>query len=324
MRRQRGADEGTGASSSGRLVNREQAAYWSGSGGQAWLASIHHVEPELEPLGIAAMSALEVRPGDAVLDVGCGTATTTLALARAVGPGGRVVGIDLSPALLEVGRRRLGGDDQLSAEGAGDREGARGPKGRRDGTTVLLLQADAQAEAPGAPFDAIYSRFGVMFFADPVAAFGTLRSATVPGGRLAFVCWQSIEQNPWFSVPAQAVSTTPGVPPPPPMPPGAPGPFAFGEADRVEQVLTTAGWRDVDIRPHRDELVLDEAAIEHRVQMALARAFPPPAPGASQESEEVRQLRRQASERARAAIAAQSEGGLARLSRAAWVVTAHS
>lgn len=334
-----GAPSG-GRSTPGLLANHEQAAFWSGLGGQAWLASIDHVEPELEPLGAAAMAVLGARPGEAVLDVGCGAATTTLALARMVSPGGKVVGVDLSPALLELARKRLathtgdradlgdevGAGDEVASGNRADADGAGTRAGGRlgsDGAQVHLVHADAQVEAPGGPFDAVFSRFGVMFFADPVAAFGTLRSATVNGGRLTFVCWQSVEHNPWFSVPAQAMRATPGVPTQPPEPPGAPGPFAFGEPGRLRSILEDAGWSQLDISPHHDEIELDEEAVEQRIQMALARVLPR-SKGEPEESEELRLLRMQAADRARHAMAAWSQGGRARFPRAAWIVAARN
>src|SRR3546814_2320304 len=128
----------------------------------------------LAPLGRAAMNALTAMPGERILDIGCGSGQTSLELGGAVEPGGEVLGIDLSAPLLEVAQRRNSGHQGLR-----------------------FVQGDAQV-FPFAPasFDAAFSRFGVMFFADPVAAFLNIRRGLKPGGRLAFACWRSLEENP--------------------------------------------------------------------------------------------------------------------------------
>jgi SAM-dependent methyltransferase len=154
----------------------------------------------------------------------CGTGQTTLQLADAVGPTGRVVGVDVSSQLLTAARSR-------NAE-----------------AHVSFVQADAQTQAFEPPFDAIYSRFGVMFFADPVAAFANLRRALKPTGRIVFVCWRSIDQNPMMTVPMAAAAKY--FPPPPPPDPDAPGPFAFADRGRIARILEAAGFGAVRIVPH--------------------------------------------------------------------------
>jgi SAM-dependent methyltransferase len=211
--------------------NAEQAEYWNRTAGHTWAEVSEPLERQLAPLGRAAMAALDPRPGEHVLDVGCGAGQTSLDLAQAVSPGGEVVGIDLSVPLLEVARRRAAG---------------------RSG--VRFVQGDAQLFpfAAGAS-DAAFSRFGVMFFADPVAAFANLRRALKPGGRLAFACWRTLEENPAFTVPMRAAA--PHLPPSPPAPdPDAPGPFAFARQERVRRLLAAAGFDAIHIAPH-DEAV---------------------------------------------------------------------
>src|SRR5262249_6517301 len=146
-----------------------------------------------------------------VLDVGCGTGQTSIELARRAGPGGAVTGIDISAPMLARARAR--------AADAGAR-------------TVTFLDADAQTHRfDPASLDVCFSRFGIMFFAAPDAAFANLRSALRPAGRLAFVCWQSMRDNPWMLVPLMAAAAHITLPPPPA--PDAPGPFSFADADRV-------------------------------------------------------------------------------------------
>ena len=159
-----------------------------------------------------------------VLDVGCGCGGTTLAAARLVAPG-EAVGLDLSGPMLARAR--------ADAEAAGLGNAA-------------FRQGDAQVHAlEPARFDAVMSRFGVMFFADPVAAFENIRSATRPGGRLVFVCWQPLAANQWLLVPGAALAEHV-------RPAGfgtadGPGMFAFADPDRIRPILAEAGWRDVEI-----------------------------------------------------------------------------
>jgi SAM-dependent methyltransferase len=172
------------------------------------------------------LAALAVGPGEHVIDIGCGCGHTTLSLAKAVGPKGKVVGIDVSRPMLEIARHRAAGN-----------------------RVIEFLEGDAQTADIGAgKTDAVYSRFGVMFFADPAAAFRNIRRAVRPGGRLGFVCWRAFSENLWMRGPAEAAA--PFLPPPAPLDPEAPGPFAFADATRVQRILGEAGWGKVEIRPH--------------------------------------------------------------------------
>ncbi len=204
--------------------NAAQVAYWNASAGPTWVAMQDALDRQLHELGLAAMAALGPREGERVIDIGCGCGATTLELARRVGPSGRVLGADISAPMLGVARRR--------AESLG---------------WVSFVQADAQTH-PFEPADAAFSRFGVMFFADPTAAFANIRKALAPAGRLAFVCWRALTENHWMTIPMAAVA--PLLPPTPPPPPDAPGPFAFADRDRLRRILTGAGFADVAIEPH--------------------------------------------------------------------------
>lgn len=214
--------------------NADQAAYWNAGAGDTWASLQDRLDHQLEPLGLRAMAALAPRPGERVLDVGCGAGQTSLALAGAVAPGGSVLGVDISHPLLEVARRRG--------------EGIAG---------LTFQEADAQtASFEAASFDAAFSRFGVMFFSDPPAAFANIRRALKPGGRLAFVCWRRPDENPFMSLPmaaAMAHLPAPAVPPPTPDP-HAPGPFAFADPDRVRGILAAAGFTDVELTPHDQKI----------------------------------------------------------------------
>lgn len=207
--------------------NSEQIAEWNGAVGQRWAAQQEQMDRTIRPYGEAALKAAAPRAGEYALDIGCGCGDTSLALARAVGEGGRVLGLDISHPMLEVARARAG------AEGL---------------TNVRFDEADAaEADVDGGA-DLLFSRFGVMFFADPPAAFGRLRRALKDGGRLAFVCWRPPVDNPWAVVPLSAAFAGAGIDPPK-SDPHAPGPFAFADADRVRGILAGAGFAEATATP---------------------------------------------------------------------------
>jgi SAM-dependent methyltransferase len=185
------------------------------------------------PFGDAALAAAAPAAGERVLDVGCGCGSATVALGNAVGPAGQVLGIDLSAAMLARAEQRA------KAAGLGH---------------VTFRRADAQTGdlRPGSQ-DLVFSRFGVMFFADPPAAFARLRRALRPGGRIAFACWQVPSANPWMALPNRAAIRFFGLAPPPH---DAPGPFSLADPDRTSAVLGAAGFTSVSIRPHRRTLRL--------------------------------------------------------------------
>lgn len=225
-------------------ANPDQSRYWNEQAGPKWAALQRPLDAQLEPLGSAAIAALDLRPGERVLDVGCGAGATTLALAARVAPG-EVVGLDISQPLIDAARARVADRSHLRFE-----------------------LGDAQTTRFAAPFDVVYSRFGVMFFADPVAAFTNLRAALRPGGRLGFVCWRAMADNPWSTAPLTAALPLLPSPPPPPVP-GAPGPFAFADGDRVRQILADAGFADITVTPHDEPMVLAGDGFEATVDTTL-------------------------------------------------------
>ncbi len=221
------------------FANIEQAEFWSRLA-PAWL----ELEDQLEEVGglpgQLAMDRLELRSGQRVVDLGCGSGRTTLELAARVGRGGEVVGVDISAEMLARGRERA------ARLGTGN---------------IAFLHADVQVHDLGeARFDAAYSRFGVMFFADPVAAFANVRRALRPGGALSFVCWQSVFDNEWALIPGAAVASVTGSVPPMPGP-EEPGPFSLADPGRVRAVLDAAGFYSVAIAPHADQVVISEDRI---------------------------------------------------------------
>ena len=210
-------------------INADQLAFWSGPGGHTWVARQEHTDITLAGVTEALLAFAAPRTGEQVLDVGCGCGATTLEFARALGPAGRVVAVDISAPMLAEGRAR--------AEAAGI-------------ANVDWQQGDPTTAALDG-YDLLTSAFGVMFFGDPVGAFAHMRRAANPGARMAFVCWRSLAENPWMEVPMNAVSRH--LPPRPKPIPNAPGMFAFADPHRVLEVLTAAGWAP----PRLDKLDLD-------------------------------------------------------------------
>jgi SAM-dependent methyltransferase len=205
--------------------NADQIEYWNASAGLTWARFHDALDRQIAPLGLEAIRRLAPKVGEHVLDVGCGCGQTTLELATYVGNAGSVLGVDISAPMLEIASTRQ----------------APASSGR-----VNFQQADAQvAELGRASFDGVFSRFGVMFFSDPVAAFSNLQRALKPGGRLAFVCWRPIDTNPWMAEPMNAAR--PYLPPRAPVDPTAPGPFAFADAARLQDILGRAGFGEIII-----------------------------------------------------------------------------
>jgi SAM-dependent methyltransferase len=206
-------------------ANPDQAAYWNTARGVRWVSHQAGLDARLAVASEVLVGRAAPCPGERVIDVGCGTGATILAVAERVGVRGSVLAVDISEPMLALARRR-------SAE-----------RGQRQ---VRFLRADAQTHPfePGA-HDLLISRLGVMFFSDPVAAFANLLSALRSGGRLAFVCWAPLDANPWFSESLAVGARWLG--PPEPQPPHAPGPFAFAETGYVEEILAAAGFAGIGI-----------------------------------------------------------------------------
>ena len=204
-------------------ANEDQIAQWNADAGRNWTEQQERLDTLIAAYGAAALAKAAARPGQRVLDVGCGCGETSLELAAAVGPSGAVLGVDVSAPMLARAKER--------------------------GASIAQLRfdlGDASRAALGGPHDLLFSRFGVMFFDAPAAAFAHMRAAMAPGGRLAFVCWRSVMENAWAFLPAGVGRRLIGAPQQMPDP-LAPGPFAFADADRVRAILEEAGWKGVAI-----------------------------------------------------------------------------
>ena len=236
---------------SGHEQNADQIAYWNGPSGQRWADRHAAQESLLGPIADVLIDRAKPRPGERVLDVGCGSGATTFAFAKAVAPNGFALGLDVSDPMLSQAR-------------------AFAPKGLP--LDFVLADATVHPFEP-ASFDLLASRFGVMFFADPVASFTNLRRALKPTGRLAFACWREPKENPWMMAPLMAVYKH--VPKMPPVGPEEPGPFAFASEERVTRILEGAGFVDVAMEPHN----LADGYRHRRRARCCGRRLAPDRPG---------------------------------------------
>lgn len=223
------------------IANLDQREFWNEQKGHLWVRLQPRIDAMLAPFGEKAIATLAPAPGDSVLEIGCGTGATTLALAGRIGPTGRILAVDISRPMLRTAVARAAGTPAPE---------------------IAFVEADAQVHdfAPGG-FDAAYSRFGVMFFADPVAAFRNILGALRPGGRLAYVCWADRADNPWVRIPAGAARQYLELPAPPPD--ELPGQFSMANGDRVRAILRDAGWSDIR---------LERFDIEHSIGADVADA----------------------------------------------------
>ena len=231
--------------------NADQSASWNGGSGRVWTERQAFMDRLLAPVSEALFASLDIKLGMRAIDIGCGTGGTTLELARRVGPGGHVLGLDISAPMLARARERTPA-----------------------GTPVDFIEADATIHPfPPADADLLFSRFGVMFFAEPALAFANMRKGLKPGGRVVFACWREPRDNPYFTLALDAGRTV--LPPQPPIDTDVPGPFAFADGRKVERILGGAGFTAIVLRPV--DVMFDEgaggglaAAVESALQIGPA------------------------------------------------------
>jgi SAM-dependent methyltransferase len=217
-----------------------QREFWNSEATHRWVTEQARIDRLFADVTDAALTAAAPEPGESVLDIGCGTGTTVLRLAAAVGARGTVLGVDISEQQLALARRRI------EAAGAAQAQ-------------VTLDDAATHDFVPGG-FDLAFSRFGVMFFADPVAAFSNIRRAMKAGGRLAFAVFRPGSDNPWTTASVAAIRHL--VTPPAPPGPEEPGQFSWGDPIRVRRILGGAGFRDVALAPIDPLITLGSNAAE--------------------------------------------------------------
>ena len=212
-------------------ANKDQKDFWSGKGGDVWVKRQQAMDTMLNPLGEAALKKLELNEDSNVLDIGCGCGNTTLSIAEKIKPSGRVTGLDISKPMLQ---RAIESAQNRSLE------------------NISFQCLDVQTEDFGVnTFNAAFSRFGVMFFEDPVAAFRNINKSLLSRSPLSFICWQSPIQNPWQSLFVQEVKKFIDLPSPPPR---SPGPFAFMESDYVNSILENSNFENVEIVGYEAEV----------------------------------------------------------------------
>jgi SAM-dependent methyltransferase len=276
--------------------NADQIAYWNGPGGQRWADRQAAQDILLAPVADLLIDRAKPSAGECIIDVGCGSGATTIALAGRVGPSGHAIGIDVSGPMLA--RARQSAPKELPLD---------------------FVQADATVYPfDPASVDLLASRFGVMFFADPAMSFANLRKALKPSGRLAFACWREPRENPFFMAPLQAVYKH--VPKLPQQGPEDPGPFAFASEARVHRILGEAGFTAIGMEPCN--LTLDVAigrGIEAAVQSALE--IGPASRALEGHPEEVRAA---AIISIREALTPFAKGETVPLPAAIWIVTARA
>lgn len=222
------------------MSNAEQFEYWNGEAGKRWAQEDETMARLLRPVSAALLDHAGVEGCRNALDIGCGGGSQTMMLAERLGPKARVLGVDISEPMLEVARSKTAGGGENLAD-------------------VAFLQADASTHTfETNDFDLAFSRFGVMFFDDPTAAFSNIRKALRPQAHLAFSCWQAMRDNEWTLIPLQAALQH--LPPPEKPDPHAPGPFAFADPQRVEGILQSAGFRDIAVESFARDIRFGEAA----------------------------------------------------------------
>ncbi|MBV1930673.1 MAG: methyltransferase domain-containing protein [Porticoccaceae bacterium] len=215
-------------------ANAEMAKFWNGEGGQKWVGREDRLEASLQPFGQCAIDAAMISGDERGLDIGFGCGETTIQLAAELGPGGHVHGLDISTTMVEAAQNRA----------------------KRSAVKNISFEcADAQTSAlPENHYDFVFSRFGVMFFDDPVTAFKNIYRSLKPGGRLVFMCWAGRDDNAWVRLPLEVVANYISVPALPPS--GTPGPFSLSDETRVKSILNEAGFCDVAVEPFQTPFVL--------------------------------------------------------------------
>jgi ubiquinone/menaquinone biosynthesis C-methylase UbiE len=276
--------------------NADQITFWNGPGGRHWVNRQDAWDVVLEPIATATIERAAVRPSERIVDIGCGCGSTTIELGKLVGPAGRVLGVDISAPML-----------------------ARAAEQLPPGLPVEFVQADATTYPfLRSGFDLLFSRFGVMFFAEPARSFTNLRTALRPGGRLIFVCFRTPRENPWMMIPLQAAYEH--VPPLPKVGPEDPGPFSFASEERVRRILGEAGFRSIDLQPLDLELDLGggrglEAAVASTIEIgATSRAIEGQPP----------EIRSAVAKSIRRTLASHQQGLAVPLAAAVWLVAASS
>ena len=277
-------------------ANDAQIALWNGAKGRVWVEAQAALDRMFKPLEDLLVATIDAGSDDRVLDVGCGTGSTTLAVARRLGAEGEAIGVDISEPMLAAARLRA----------------------EKDGTPAYFVRADGQTHAfEPASFNRILSRLGVMFFDDPVRAFTNLRRAAKDGAALRFIAWRSAADNPFMTTAEHAaVPLLPSIALRRAGPPEAPGQFAFADRLRVQRILDESGWAEIDIRP------VDLACSFPETELVACLTRLGPLGEILHEADE--RTRGQVIERVRDAFDPYVEGTEVRFAAACWLVEARN
>lgn len=272
------------------MANDAQREFWNGPAGDVWVESQTYMDRILSPLSDVAVERAAPAAQERCIDVGCGCGATTLALAES---GAAVWGVDISEPMLMKARER--------AQETGV-------------ANVAFSVTDAATQAYTPDHDLVFSRFGVMFFEDPIAAMTQIRAGLKPGGRLVFLCWQAPAKNPFMTVSGRAAK--PYLPEAEPSDPRAPGPFAFADKEWIQEILSASGYHNIGIDPVERDLYVganaDEAMQFHTRVGPMARVL----------AELEASVREQAMAAIRAALVEHEDAQGVRLKAAVWLVTA--
>ena len=214
-------------------TNKKQREFWSGKGGDVWVEKQNAMDVMLEPLGVAALSKLPEDLGEHILDIGCGCGSTTLSIAGHISKDSKITGVDISEPMLNQARKLAAEKNLLNID-----------------FQVMDIQTELNKENI---FSAAYSRFGVMFFEAPVPAFKNIYRSLQQGAKFSFVCWQSPQLNPWQTLSIQVIKKFVDLPSPPPR---SPGPFAFAEKNYLESIMVDAGFKDIAIESHEQQITM--------------------------------------------------------------------
>jgi len=214
------------------VVNSGMRGFWNDAGGRMWVNYQHVIEASMAPFGQKVMDILDFNDGERVLDIGCGCGGTTYEIAQLVGSNGSVFGVDISEMIIASAKKKVCKNNQ---------------------SNIVFECVDAQTHSFDMNvFDVVFSRFGVMFFDDPIVAFENIRKSLIAGGRMAFVCWQAVKDIEWINLPRNIVGEYIALPPPSPS--DEPGGFSFSDANRVKEILHSAGFVNIVVEKFNSKI----------------------------------------------------------------------
>ena len=214
-------------------TNKKQRDFWSGKGGDIWVEKQNAMDVMLEPLGNAALAKLPKNLGRHVIDIGCGCGSTTLSIAEQLNESAKITGVDISEPMLDQAKK-VASEKNLS----------------NVDFQVMDIQTELDIEGK---YSAAFSRFGVMFFENPVIAFKNINRSLKEEANFSFVCWQSPKLNPWQSLSIQVIKEFIDLPSPPER---SPGPFAFAEADYLKSIMTDSGFKNINLESHEQQVTM--------------------------------------------------------------------